>query len=258
MRLTGGLRATGDKANASSLIITESGEKYTVNLETLGGSYTGTLVCSGVKNGNSDGLFNRNTNAFPYTFVATEKIDLIRVWVSSGAVFNNYKFRLQLEKNGVATGYEKYKSEKQYVVAKDEEGHIVELRSLPNGTKDEVRDIIRITNGKAELIRKVGNKKDVPNGAVINYADMADDGVFEAWGANDEHIVGVKGDTLDFDAVKLNYQLAEPEEIPIEIEGDLMSYPNGTIYIDPYISNMYSYNNGIVLDYPVVEIDKLS
>jgi hypothetical protein len=168
---------------------------------------------------------------------------------------------LRLEEGAVATPYEPYKESNAYVITKGHEtGEILEARSVPSAN-DEVRDIICITNGKAELIRKVGNKKDVPNGTVINYADMADDGVFEAWGANGEHIVGVKGDTLDFDAVELNYQLAEPIEIPVQVSGSIVSYPNGTIYIERILPDAGVYTDKITIlhqDAPIKRLDRLS
>ena len=47
---------------------------------------------------------------------------------------------VQLEKGDQATDYEPYKESNAYIIAKDPEaGEILELRSLPNGTKDEIR-----------------------------------------------------------------------------------------------------------------------
>lgn len=45
---------------------------------------------------------------------------------------------VQLEYGEVATEYEPYTESNMYLTAKDEQGNIAELRSLPNGTKDEI------------------------------------------------------------------------------------------------------------------------
>lgn len=62
---------------------------------------------------------------------------------------------------------------------------------------------------------------------------------------------------LQQNQVTLIYQLAEPITYPVNIEGEPIIYPNGTIYIEPYIADMFEYNDGITFDYPVSEIDKI-
>src|SRR5690606_20012769 len=94
-----------------------------------------------------------------------------------------------------------------YVVAKDEQGKIAELRSLPNGVKDE----INVTDRK--LIKRIGEKSNIANGMVIDFADMAEGGTYYAWNDDGETEAGVKGDTLGIDATTLIYQLATPIEI---------------------------------------------
>ena len=141
-----------------------------------------------------------------------------------------------------------------YVVAKDEQGKIAELRSLPNGVKDE----INVTSGIKT--QRVGNKTNVASGTVINYTDMATAGQFEAWGSG-EHVVGVKGDTLAFTATSLNYQLATPIEIPIQISGSLVSYPSGTVYIEPFVADAGIYVDKMSVlhqDLPIKAIEKIS
>jgi len=55
-----------------------------------------------------------------------------------GAVFKNILLECQLERNDDATPYEPYTESSAYVIATDADtGEILELRSLPNGTKDE-------------------------------------------------------------------------------------------------------------------------
>jgi hypothetical protein len=101
-----------------------------------------------------------------------------------------------------------------------------ELRSLPNGVKDEVN----VTSGIKT--QRVGNKTNVASGTVINYTDMATAGQFEAWGSG-EHVVGVKGDTLAFTATSLNYQLAEPIVTKLPAQAPLQVFENGTVYVEP-------------------------
>lgn len=58
---------------------------------------------------------------------------------------------IQVERGNISTSYESPQTNYAYVIAKDPvTGKIVELRSLPNGTKDEVR----VSGGKAEWIKR--------------------------------------------------------------------------------------------------------
>ena len=158
---------------------------------------------------------------------------------------------VQVEIGELQTLYEPYRESNAYVIAKDEEGNIVELRSLPNGTKDE----INVTDRK--LIKRIGEKSNIANGMEIDFADMAVGGTYYAWNEDGETETGIKGDTLGIDATTLIYQLAQPIEIPIEAEGTLEGYPGGTVYIEPYIADTSQYNSGITLPKPVTQIDKI-
>ena len=112
-----------------------------------------------------------------------------------------------------------------------------------------------------ELIKRIGVKQNVANGTVINYTDMPTGGQFEAWGADGEHVVGTKGDTLEFDAIELTYQLAEPIITPIDVSGTLLSYPSGTVYVEPVVVDAGIYDEGITIlhqDLPIDYIAKLS
>lgn len=142
-----------------------------------------------------------------------------------------------------------------YVTAKDSEDKIAELRSLPNGTKDEVRVI------ENKLIKRIGDKTNVASGTVINYSDMADNGTYYAWNDDGETETGVKGDTLGIDATELTYQLAEPIVTPIQVSGTLLSNPNGTVYVEPVVADAGIYDDGITIlhhDLPIDYIEKLS
>ena len=162
----------------------------------------------------------------------------------------------QIEEGDTATEYEPYKESVAYITAKDEEGKIAELRSsLPNGIKDE----IRVSEGK--LIKRIGEKTNVASGAVINYADMADNGTYYAWNDDGETETGVKGDTLGIDATTLIYQLAEPEIIPIQVSGSLTSHPNGTVFIEPFVADAGIYTDKMSVlhqDLPIKALEKIS
>lgn len=155
----------------------------------------------------------------------------------------------QIEQGSTATEYEPYTESTQYLP------NVGELRSLPNGTKDE----INVTTGKATI--RIGHKTDVASGTVINYVDMADGGQYYAWNNDGETETGVKGDTLGIDATTLTYQLAEPEIIPIQVSGSLTSHPNGTVYIEPIVADAGIYGdklNVLHADLPIKEIEKVS
>ena len=153
----------------------------------------------------------------------------------------------QLEYNTVATTWEPNIETSSYTPSGEP------LRSLPNGTKDE------ISNGKH--IQRIGTKTNVVSGTVINYADMADGGQYYAWNDNGETETGIKGDTLGIDATQLTYQLATPIEIPIQTSGSLVSYPSGTVYIEPFVADAGIYTDKMSVlhqDLPIKALEKIS
>ncbi len=162
---------------------------------------------------------------------------------------------IMLQTGTQATGYEPYTETNAYVVAKDSEGNIAELRSLPNGTKDEVR----LSEGK--LIKRIGDKTNVASGTVIDYSDMTTGGQFVAYASDGTSQVGVKGDTLTITATTLTYQLATPIEIPIQTSGSLVSCPSGTVYIEPFVADAGIYTDKMEVlysDLPIKAIEKVS
>lgn len=212
---------------------------------------------------------------------------------------------IQIVEGSVATPYEPHTESTQYVVAKDSNGNIVELRSLPNGTKDEVR----VSGGKAELVKRVSSVRilngsenwilslDDANTLRVSLSAYITDGKFvgddvtafqidvlpqkkifvtdeEGIFINTNRSIFIRinksklptQDLLGFKAwlqanpLKLTYQLATPIEMPIEVSGTLMSYPSGTIYIEPVVADAGVYDNGIsVLNQglPIKELEKL-
>jgi hypothetical protein len=180
------------------------------------------------------------------------------IWLYSKVSADVLKTRftdIQLEPGSVATAYEPYTESNAYVVATDSEGKIIELRSLPNGVKDE----INVTTGKATI--RIGHKTDVASGTVINYVDMADGGQYYAWNNDGETETGIKGDTLEIDATSLNYQLAKPIETPVQVSGTLVSYPSGTVYIEPFVADAGIYVDKMEVlysDLPIKALEKIS
>ena len=153
------------------------------------------------------------------------------------------------------TVYEPYTESELYVTAYDENGDVAELRSLPNGVKDE----IDVTDRK--LIKRIGEKSNIANGMVIDFADMAEGGTYYAWNEDGETETGIKGDTLGIDATTLTYQLATPIEIPIQTSGSLVSYPSGTVYIEPFVADAGIYTDKMSVlhqDLPIKALEKIS
>ncbi|NLX80043.1 MAG: hypothetical protein GXZ03_00535, partial [Proteiniphilum sp.] len=193
-----------------------------------------------------------------------------------------------------------------YVVAKDEEGKIAELRSLPNGVKDEVR----VSDKK--LIKRVSNITPVqtaslyPAGDTVDYYGVMIEGVnilggvgtFKMFNYNEVEVTAsynifinanyrivrapqsgnlyfkipkneIEG-MLDADkvtqwllsnSIALTYQLATPIEIPIQTSGSLVSYPSGTVYIEPYVADAGIYADKMEVlysDLPIKALEKIS
>src|SRR5690606_31488368 len=59
----------------------------------------------------------------------------------------------------------------------------------------------------------------------------------------------------------LIYQLAEPEIIPIEVSGNIVSYPSGTIYIECVVPDAGIYTDKMEVlysDLPIKALEKIS
>ena len=200
---------------------------------------------------------------------------------------------LQLEEGTVATPYEPYKEDISYILAKQDD-KIVNLRSLPNGTKDE----IRVSGGKAELVKRIGRyilplnqaytRVTVPERInvdvyYINFDTKLNDGssyvegLIDATGSeyddasrigeyyytsnsNRVYFIFAKGTTLEqaqtaLAGTTLIYQLAEPVEVPVEVSGTLLSNPSGTVYVEPVVADAGIYNDGISVLHQDLPID---
>ncbi len=58
----------------------------------------------------------------------------------------------------------------------------------------------------------------------------------------------------------LIYQLAEPIEIPIQVSGNLIGHPSGTVYVEKVLPDAGIYKDGFTVQYPnapIQSIDKL-
>jgi hypothetical protein len=59
----------------------------------------------------------------------------------------------------------------------------------------------------------------------------------------------------------LTYQLATPIEIPIQTSGSLVSYPSGTVYIEPFVADAGIYVDKMEVlysDLPIKALEKIS
>ena len=223
--------------------------KYTLSLERT--NTTRVFVKPRLGTQNIDAIVGGKISNY-FTFETVEYTDYWIILDNGDYVGENILSNIQLEEGDIATDYEPYQESVAYITAKDESGNILELRSLPNGTKDEINVAER------KLIKRIGEKANVSSGTVINYTDMAEGGTYYAWNDNGETETGTKGDTLGIDATTLIYQLAEPEIIPVQITGSLQAYENGTMYIDAIIPRIDFYDiNGIAVDVPIGTIDTL-
>ena len=197
-----------------------------------------------------------------------------------------------------------------YVLAKDAEGKIVELRSLPNGTKDEFNvvegkytkkvsdtvsvsgtmfasldtttyvnvDVVKTTafsDAMAGTTSKDGMTRLYDkNGAELSEVAQTDIDNAASVGKYYWHtdktlwIIVAKGAYADITAARtglgtmtLIYQLATPIEIPIQTSGSLVSYPSGTVYIEPFVADAGIYTDKMTVlhqDLPIKVLEKLS
>jgi hypothetical protein len=249
--------------------------------------------------------------AFGFAIIATEP--------NVRQVIENF----QIERGSAATPYEPYTESTQYITAKDEEGNIAELRSLPNGVKDEIRasegKLIKrvsdwiVLNGNESWIlgrttggwktdgetvpffsydSSIGTTNKQRNGSVYSpdfscykageaaFITQRDEEGFSIGNLNyvsiriakskltgysdelssDEKIALFK-QWLSQNPIRLIYQLAEPIEIPVQVSGSIVSYPNGTIYIERILPDAGVYTDKISVlhqDAPIKRLDRLS
>lgn len=211
-----------------------------------------------------------------------------------------------------AENEDKTEKSQAYVIANDKDNKIVNLRSLPNGVKDEFNistgvktqrtkekileandirnywtsyqthdwiSILKPTDYKhyeldtynstliygsvnilSELFVETGQHvTDSPNpkmGVLFN-------NTVGGWG-----LVVPKGTFSNVDearaalaGTKLIYQLATPIEIPIQTSGSLVSYPSGTVYIEPFVADAGIYTDKMEVlhsDLPIKALEKIS
>lgn len=193
-----------------------------------------------------------------------------------------------------------------YVVTKDEEGKIAELRSLPNGTKDEVsvseekvtqnvsdecvlqaEDItsVSITHTNVSVattaIPYKSDIKPAPDYYTNTLSVLIDSWTQIPLSARDRlesigkfylntngqiGFVVAKGTTLEqartqLAGTKLTYQLAVPVKKPVQVSGTLVSYPSGTVYIEPYVADAGIYTDKMKVlysDLPIKALEKIS
>jgi hypothetical protein len=130
-----------------------------------------------------------------------------------------------------------------------------------------------VMNNKGEIIAQDSLSSDgkikkqtnvlenIPNGTIINYSTMLDGGLFNAYDANGNMQIGVKGDTLTIEATKLTYQLAEPIETNVSAQM-ITAGPQHTFMWLPEVADAGIYgDDGIAIlreELPIKELKKLS
>ena len=176
----------------------------------------------------------------------------------------------------------------QYITAKDEEGKIAELRSLPNGVKDEVSvSEGKVTQGVSDwyalkesnltnfstshpdydLIRiepLPNQKHPVDSELEVKFKESID--ISYSGGYIRLRLEKGKYSDLiearaDLAGTTLIYQLAEPIETPVQVSGTLVSYPNGTVYIEPFVADAGIYTDKMSVlhqDLPIKVLERLS
>ena len=189
-----------------------------------------------------------------------------------------------------------------YIIAKDENGNVVELKSLPNGVCDTIEDGKLIKRVGASILKAddilsistslvnvsivviskpvdyVGfgnNESPAPNhmnmtGELIKGYVYSDDvsslGHVYTINNNFFGFIIEKGTTLaqareKLAGMKITYQLAEPEIIPIEVSGTLLSNPSGTVHVENAVADAGLYTDKITVlqqDLPIRELEKIA
>lgn len=237
-------------------------------------------------------------------FTAVSEKTYIGFYFSSTIATPTKISNIQIERGSVNTPYEPYTESNAYVIVTDQNtGEILEARSLPNGTKDE----IRVSEGK--FIKKIkpytltqdevdtivtGNNvqailfkqnsilfsdavSSVSAYSILNYPIGAGGSWDDELNINAAKIgtdrirllfaKGTFATKLDAQTwvqanpITLNYQLAEPIEIPVQVSGSIVSYPNGTIYIERILPDAGVYTDKITILHqgaPIKRLDRLS
>lgn len=238
----------------------------------------------------------------PFTTNANEYF--IKFRTSSGQ--NDLQSKVQIEPGTTATEYEPYKESSAYINGAGE------LRSLPNGTKDEINLTTGvktqrvsdeyILNGSESWLNRMSNVTDDGVHAIFSFAPslinfdqtspsfsnnvLPNTGVVSSLVAAYSRGEGVcllsAGTTLYITITKnklatqdslglkswlqanpitLTYQLATPIVTPIQTSGSLVSYPSGTVYIEPFVADAGIYTDKMEVlysDLPIKALEKIS
>lgn len=216
------------------------------------------------------------------------------------------KGAIQIKKSPTTTPYKPYKEDISYIVAK-KDNKIVNLSSLPNGVKDEIRvsegklikrvsdeyafnmdneyNLINVSTGADFYGIRIYNTPNMIIGTDINsyrlknynglklssYVDWESYNGLATYKHQSSNIFYIKVpktigtltkenvvNWFTSNQITLTYQLAVPEEIPVQVSNPLTVFEGGTILVDPYLRETYKITGTtITLDYPITSIDKL-
>jgi len=285
--------------------------KVTVRVNSVSGSFIG---------GSNIASINPNYPNCTFTVPAEKPYVYLLFYSQSQTTTTLYDAKieysqLQLEQGSVATPYEPYTESTQYITAKDGEGNIAELRSLPNGVKDEVnvaeRRVIKRTkkiifdgnenwgNFETAYADSYGFYRIQINGWVTQNKVVVGFNTGQAWNdlatfrivkiiaagglpnsigfhENGNLYLSLPRDYIDANyspsiegmrqyladhPITLIYQLAMPVETPVQVSGTLVSYPSGTVYIEPFVADAGIYTDKMTVlhqDLPIKALEKLS
>jgi hypothetical protein len=296
---TGALFPATDRIRVKNFIKVKPNTAYSLTISGTGGN---AVVGYDINKNNvypikgSSLLYIYSTSQTYIGFITGENVHYLKFMTLT----TDFNTTAQLEEGVVLTAYEPYTESTQYLP------NVGELRSLPNGTKDE----IRVSDGK--LIKKIKEyvlqASDITqiytNASQVNYVWIKkplDFIYYDSTSSNGEQAFNVEGyknyvygsgydnienigcigssghnnyfylitskemATLEQARAELvgkalNYQLATPIEIPIQTSGSLVSYPSGTVYIEPFVADAGIYTDKMSVlhqDLPIKVLEKL-
>jgi hypothetical protein len=149
---TGALFPATDRIRVKNFIKVKPNTAYSLTISGTGGN---AVVGYDINKNNvypikgSSLLYIYSTSQTYIGFITGENVHYLKFMTLT----TDFNTTAQLEEGVVLTAYEPYTESTQYITAKDDEGKIVELRSLPNGTKDEVSE--------SGFIKNIESKKDI-------------------------------------------------------------------------------------------------
>ena len=139
----------------TTYIITNNGEYRMGLLRAF--DINGNMLPESITTTNNAGfsIFTTQSSAYKIRFRTTG---------GTNPIDTNIQFQIEIGEQ-TATPYEPYTESLQYTPVKDSEGNLIELRSVPNGVKDEI-------NADGELVKRVSDEDVIDGSRVISIGDV--------------------------------------------------------------------------------------